>query len=54
MKLSNTPGQIRTRAPMLGEHSSEVLLEYGFSQTEVDELLAADVVVGNQGPGTRR
>ena len=54
VKLSATPGQIRTRAPMLGEHSSEVLLERGFSQAEVDELVAADVVVENQGPGTRR
>jgi crotonobetainyl-CoA:carnitine CoA-transferase CaiB-like acyl-CoA transferase len=54
LKLSKTPGQIRTRAPKLGEHSSEVLLENGFSQTEVDQLLAADVLVGNQGPGTRR
>ena len=54
VKLSNTPGQIRTRAPMLGEHSAEVLLENGFSQPEVDELLESGVVVGNQGPGTRR
>ena len=44
-KLSNTPGQIRTRAPMLGEHSAEVLLERGFSQSEVDELTAEGVVV---------
>ena len=44
-KLSNTPGQIRTRAPMLGEHSAEVLLERGFSQSEVDELTAEWVVV---------
>ena len=53
VKLSATPGQIRTRAPMLGEHSAEVLLEHGFSQVEVDELLAAGVVSGNLGPGTR-
>ena len=54
VKLSVTPGQIRTRAPMLGEHSSEVLLERGFSQAEVDELVSAEVVFGNQGPGSRR
>ena len=54
VKLSATPGQIRTRAPMLGEHSSEVLLERGFSQAEVDELVSAEVVFENQGPGTRR
>ena len=54
VKLSVTPGQIRTRAPMLGEHSAEILLERGFSQSEVDELVAAGVVVENQGSGTRR
>ena len=53
VKLSATPGQIRTRAPMLGEHSAEVLLERGFSRSEVDELVGAGVVVENQGPGTR-
>ncbi|MEC8856360.1 MAG: CoA transferase [Chloroflexota bacterium] len=54
VKLSLAPGQIRTRAPMLGEHSVEVLLERGFGQSEVDELVAAKVVVENQGPGARR
>ena len=53
VKLSRTPGQIRTRAPMLGEHSAEVLLEHGFGQHEVDEFVSAGVVLGNQGPGTR-
>ena len=54
VKLSSTPGQIRTRAPMLGEHSAEVLMENGFSRSEVDELLELGVVTGNQGPGTRQ
>jgi len=54
VKLSTTPGQIRTRAPMLGEHSVEVLLEHGFSQAEVDELVVGGVVLGNQGPGAQR
>ena len=54
VKLSATPGRIRTRAPMLGEHSAEILLEHGFSQDEVDGLLVEGVVSGNQGPGTRR
>ena len=53
VKLSSTPGQIRTRAPMLGEHSAEVLMENGFSQAEVDELLELGVVMENQGPGAR-
>ena len=53
VKFSSTPGQIRTRAPMLGEHSVEVLIENGFSQAEVDELLELGVVMENQGPGAR-
>ncbi len=54
VKLSATPGQIRTRAPMLGEHSAEVLLERGFSQGEVDELVVEGVVAENQGTGRGR
>jgi formyl-CoA transferase len=54
VKLSATPGQIRTRAPMLGEHSAEVLLERGFSAAEVGELVEAGTVVENQGTGNRR
>lgn len=53
--MSNTRSlQILFCAPMLGEHSAQVLLERGFSQSEVDELVAAGVVVENQGPGAGR
>ena len=54
VKLSETPGKIRRRAPALGEHSSEVLLEHGFTQAEVEALMAEGVVLGNQGSGVRR
>ena len=54
VKLSSTPGSIRRRAPALGEHSSEILLERGFSQDEVDGLLADGVILANQGSGIRR
>ena len=54
VKLSATPGSIRRRAPALGEHSAEVLLERGFSQDEVDALLSGGVILGNQGSGSRR
>ncbi|MYC35560.1 MAG: CoA transferase [Chloroflexi bacterium] len=53
VKLSSTPGSIRRRAPALGEHSGEILLEHGFTQGEVDELLSAGVILGNQGSGVR-
>ncbi len=54
VKLSETPGKIRRRAPALGEHSSEILLEHGFSEEEIAGLLAAEVVKGNQGSGVRQ
>jgi hypothetical protein len=38
---------------MLGEHSAEVLLERGFNNAEVVELVEAGTVVENLGPGTR-
>ncbi len=54
VKLSDTPGSIRRRAPALGEHSGEILLEHGFTQIEVDVLLADGVILPNQGSGSRR
>ncbi|PKB82117.1 MAG: CoA transferase [SAR202 cluster bacterium Io17-Chloro-G9] len=44
VKLSATPGRIRHRAPALGEHSREVLLEAGLTEAEVDSLLQTGVV----------
>jgi len=44
VKLSLTPGQVRRRAPALGEHSEEVLLEAGYSTEEVACLVEQAVV----------
>jgi crotonobetainyl-CoA:carnitine CoA-transferase CaiB-like acyl-CoA transferase len=44
VKLSVTPAEIRRPAPLLGQHSREVLEAAGFTSSEVDELLAAGVV----------
>ena len=54
VKLSATPGSIRRRAPALGEHSAEILLERGFTPAEVGGLLAEGVILANQGSGGRR
>ena len=54
VKLSATPGSIRRRAPALGEHSAEILMEHGFSQVEVEGLLAQGVILANEGSGSRR
>ena len=45
VKLSATPGRIRRRAPMLGEHSGEILTESGFAEKEIEELFGSGVVV---------
>jgi crotonobetainyl-CoA:carnitine CoA-transferase CaiB-like acyl-CoA transferase len=44
VRLSATPGGIRHRAPLLGEHTGEVLLEIGYSTEEIASLRAAAVV----------
>jgi crotonobetainyl-CoA:carnitine CoA-transferase CaiB-like acyl-CoA transferase len=44
VKLSLTPGRIRRRAPDLGEHTREVLLEAGYTADDVDRLRDAGVV----------
>lgn len=38
VKLSETPGGVRTRAPMTGEHTEKVLAEFGFSEAEIVKL----------------
>ena len=46
VKLSRTPGRIRHRAPSLGEHTGEVLLEAGYTDEDVARLREAGVVKG--------
>jgi crotonobetainyl-CoA:carnitine CoA-transferase CaiB-like acyl-CoA transferase len=44
VRLSATPGNVRHRAPMLGEHTDEVLAELGYSTTGIKALRQDEVV----------
>jgi succinyl-CoA:mesaconate CoA transferase len=44
IKLSATPSGVHHRAPFLGEHSREVLAEYGIDERRIEELVGDDVV----------
>lgn len=44
IKLSRTPGSIRHLPPKYGEHTFELLREFGFSDSAIEQLIADSVV----------
>jgi crotonobetainyl-CoA:carnitine CoA-transferase CaiB-like acyl-CoA transferase len=44
IKLSQNPGAVRTAAPMLGQHSAEILRETGYTQAEIESLCLGGVI----------
>ncbi|QEC50215.1 CoA transferase [Baekduia soli] len=46
VKLSRTPGRVRSGGPGLGEHTEQVLREAGYDDGRVAELLASGAVAG--------
>jgi crotonobetainyl-CoA:carnitine CoA-transferase CaiB-like acyl-CoA transferase len=44
MRMSETPGSVRRRAPTLGEHTDEVLSELGFSNNEIAGFRSEGIV----------
>jgi crotonobetainyl-CoA:carnitine CoA-transferase CaiB-like acyl-CoA transferase len=44
IKLSDTPGTIRSAAPVPGEHTAEVLGELGLTAADIDRLRAGRVI----------
>jgi crotonobetainyl-CoA:carnitine CoA-transferase CaiB-like acyl-CoA transferase len=45
VKYSADPTTIRRGAPLLGEHSREVLAEFGFGADEIDSLINTGAIV---------
>ena len=44
IKFSETPGSVTRAAPVLGQHTREVLREHGFSDAETDEMAAQGAI----------
>ena len=44
VRLSETPGAIRTPSPLLGQHTEEVLRELGYSDGDLGKLRSAGVI----------
>ncbi len=44
VKLSETPGAVRRRAPLLGEHTDEVLAAAGYADSDILRLRQAGAV----------
>jgi len=47
VKFSGTPTNVGRGAPLLGEHTREILDEYGYSNSEIEALAAAGDVILN-------
>ncbi len=47
VKMHGTPGRIESAAPMLGEHTDEILEFAGYTPEEIEELTSTGVA----GPG---
>ena len=47
VKFSATPTRIERGAPLLGEHTREILAEFGYADAEIAALIAAGAVVSH-------
>lgn len=45
VKFSGTPSAVERGAPVLGEHTREILTEYGYAEKEIDELITSGAVI---------
>jgi crotonobetainyl-CoA:carnitine CoA-transferase CaiB-like acyl-CoA transferase len=44
VRLSRTPGGIRHRAPLIGEHTDEILRDLGYSDDDIAALRAEGII----------
>jgi formyl-CoA transferase len=44
IKLSDTPGTARTAAPVLGQHTKEVLSEYDYTEGDIEAIKASGAI----------
>ena len=44
IKMSDTPGSIRTAPPMLGEHTKEILESLGYVEAEIEEMRKTGII----------
>ncbi|MBM3943060.1 MAG: CoA transferase [SAR202 cluster bacterium] len=44
IKFAETPGEMRRHPPLLGEHNSEILLELGYSQAQIKQMVEKGVL----------
>ena len=44
VKFSQTPGKVQRGAPLYGEHSHEILRDYGYSDAEIDQLIETNSI----------
>jgi crotonobetainyl-CoA:carnitine CoA-transferase CaiB-like acyl-CoA transferase len=45
IKLSATPGKVARPAPLFGQHTREVLAEFGFGKKEIEELIRSGAAI---------
>jgi len=48
VKFSETPGAVLHGAPLYGQHSREVLAEYGYDKDEIEALIVSGAVVAEE------
>ena len=48
VKYTGTPGGVRRPAPLLGQHSREVLSEAGYAEADIAALIQSGAVIATE------